>query len=625
MRFPIFQKAEKLVTDLFKYIARPNYVVILVAVAAIWVNFNNSIWNKPNGVVHNDVISYYSYLPAFIIYKDMSFSYVDDNPEFFHGKFYNYFTEDGSRYQKMTMGLAVMYSPFFLLAHLYAYLSGAPMDGYSTPYMFFLVFSALFYLLAAMLLLKYLLRRYFSEKVTALVLLVVVMGTNLFYYSTLQAAMSHVYNFFLFTVFIWLSIRWHETPKWHNTILLGLTFGLISLIRPTNAIIILFFLLFNIHSIESLKSKIALIAQHPVQVILFTLAAFMVVLPQLLFWKSNTGQWLYYSYSDEGFFFNNPQIFSGLFSYRKGWLVYTPVMAFALAGMFFLPKWRKSMFLPILVFTLVNIYVIYSWWSWWYGGSFGSRPMIESYAMLAFPLAAFVRHFDGRRLAKKMVYSILLGLTALNLFQTMQYKYGIIHHDEMSKSAYWHIFGKVSGDLWLYDKLEPLDIELAMKGIYQTVPKMKPSIRQSAFTSFERLTAESSHFVSEDGHFHFRRGGYQHIGFARTGAASLRMDSLTAFASTIEFQVNPNESYMLSVWKYPADSRAALVFASVTANEYYIAQEIPSSTDENGWGLLTFKATVPNEIEGKYRVYIWNKANQEVYIDDLLIEKLQNE
>jgi hypothetical protein len=52
------------------------------------------------------------------------------------------------------------------------------------------------------------------------------------------------------------------------------------------------------------------------------------------------------------FYFLDPEIISGLFSYRKGWLIYTPVMAFGLVGMFFTRKSATPLFLPVLLFIV---------------------------------------------------------------------------------------------------------------------------------------------------------------------------------------------------------------------------------------------------------------------------------
>ena len=67
----------------------------------------------------------------------------------------------------------------------------------------------------------------------------------------------------------------------------------------------------------------------------------LVWVPQMIYWKEMTGRWLYFSYgSDERFFFGDPAIIKGLFSYRKGLFIYTPLLLFAFAGVISL--WLKT-------------------------------------------------------------------------------------------------------------------------------------------------------------------------------------------------------------------------------------------------------------------------------------------
>src|SRR6185436_10253555 len=111
----------------------------------------------------------------------------------------------------------------------------------------------------------------------------------------------------------------------------------------------------------------------------------LIFLPQLFYWKHQTGSWFFNSYLNEHFYFNNPHVFYGLFSFRKGWLVYTPIMFFALAGLYTLFKTMKEFFYPVLILFLLYIYVAFSWWCWWYGGSYGQRALIDIYPFLAVP------------------------------------------------------------------------------------------------------------------------------------------------------------------------------------------------------------------------------------------------
>jgi hypothetical protein len=168
----------------------------------------------------------------------------------------------------------------------------------------------------------------------------------------------------------------------------------------------------------------------------------MAVLPQLLYWKGVTGDWIYYSYGEEGFFFGRPMIGEVLFGYRSGWLLYTPVMGFAVAGFFlFRKKVRRTLILPFALIVAIKLYLISTWWCWWFGGSFGCRPIIDLYGFLAFPMAAcFQRVWEFGWRTRVPLLMILGFLIHLNLYQSWQYKVTIIHWDGMTREAYWHVF-----------------------------------------------------------------------------------------------------------------------------------------------------------------------------------------
>jgi hypothetical protein len=111
---------------------------------------------------------------------------------------------------------------------------------------------------------------------------------------------------------------------------------------------------------------------------------------------------------------------------------------------------QRKYFLSISVFLLINIIVLYSWWSWWYGGGFGSRSMIDSYGLLAIPIACFYSVILKKKLISIPILSIGILLITLNQIQTFQHRRGIIHWDAMTKKAYWNVFLKMemSADDW---------------------------------------------------------------------------------------------------------------------------------------------------------------------------------
>jgi len=597
---------------------------VLFGIVATMTNLNNGLWNRKYGVVIHDVISYYSYLPAVFIYHDLSFSYLDKNPQLFAGKVFNSKTTEGGHYQKMTLGLSLLYLPFFLLGYFAAWISGAQIDGYSSPFMFFILFSSISYVLVGLFALRKILRMFFSDIITALTLIFITLGTNLYYYTTLEGTMSHAYNFSLIAVFIYLTIRWHNNPTRQNSIGIGLIYGLITLIRPTNGLIVIFFLLYNIFTFNYLHDKLTLYKSHFTKLALIILFACMVFIPQLLFWKLNTGHWLFWSYSDESFFFGKPEIIRGLFSYRKGWLVYTPLMIFGLAGIYYLRKRLNTLYLPILIFTLLNIYVIFSWWDWSYGGSFGARAMIDSYALFSISLAAVVETvWKSRRIVKIGMVTLFVLLCLFNLFQTAQYKYGAIHFCEMSKESYWHSFGRLSADREFYNLLEPLNYKRLIKGEYATIPKIRETIKPDAETSFESFSRFGTHFLSLDGHYEFNQASCQSNLKSHSGQHSVLLFGDKKYAAGTAFYVSPGERYSVSVWKFPTNANAALVFASIDVKEFYFQQEMTTLVDSSGWGFINFESEIPAKCNGKYRVYVWNKSTDSVFFDDLAIRKLK--
>lgn len=452
--------------------AASKIVIALIILICAWYGRNLDTWGQ-NKIIQNDVIMYYAYLPATFIFHDLNFEFTKDLPADFEGKIWLQTTPIGKPILRMTMGLAILWIPFFLLAHLAAHLLGVSTLGYSWPYSLSIFVAALFYLFVGLFYLRKILKRYFSELVTSVVLIMVVLATNLMHYVISEPGMSHVFNFGLINAFIYFSLRWVDvlTPspleragvRLKYSILLGLLAGLIVLIRPINILVGLFPALIGIQSITDFKERIL---NNWKLILIAGISAFVVLIPQMLYWKAQSGHFLFNSYMDQGkFYFLKPNIINGLFSFRKGWLIYTPVMIFALLGFFWLRKYVPKLFLPVVIFTIINIYVIYSWWCWWYGGSFGSRPMIDMYGIMAFPLAAFLQFVTGNRNWLKIGTAVLLaGFLFLNQFQMKQYRLSLLHWDSMTKEAYIGIFGKKTWPQG-YDKMIKVpDYEKALKG-----------------------------------------------------------------------------------------------------------------------------------------------------------------
>ena len=418
--------------------------VFLIVISVLWIDFNHKSWVNPQSVIRWDVINYYQYLPATFYYHDLSLSFINKDLSLLKYKFWPHMSKTNHFTNKMSMGLSFMYLPFYLIAYSHALITNQPTDGFSPPYAFWLIISSLFYVTIGFLFLRKLLLLYFDDKIVALTIFSVFFGTNLLYYTTLDAPMSHSYLFCLFALFAFFTIKWYEKTSWQYTVILGCLIGLISLIRPSNVIILIFFIFYSVTGWKSFGSRIKLLVEKWNLMLLMLIISIIIWMPQMIYWKFTTGNFLYYSYGDEGFFFSNPQIIKGLFGYRKGWFLYTPVMLFAVLSIFLLKTKRPEFFAPVLIFSILNIYIILSWWCWWYGGTYGHRAFVESYALLAIPLAMLFQTFMMKSILKKIfTITFIVLIIAHQIFQTIQYNYNAIHYDSMSKAAYWDSFLKV--------------------------------------------------------------------------------------------------------------------------------------------------------------------------------------
>ncbi|MBT3385476.1 MAG: hypothetical protein HN778_19160 [Prolixibacteraceae bacterium] len=446
-----------------------KYSIIFSVVLISSFTIIKGYWKDENRVIISDVINYYAYLPATFIFHDIGITKVETIEK---GKFWTKRLSNGNNIIKMSMGMSFVYAPFFFAGHGAAKILGYEAYGYSEPYKFALIIGAIIYLILGLIFLRKILLKYFSDKITTLTILAIAIGTNLAYYSSVEGTMTHIYNFAFFNIFIWHTILWHEKPTFKRLFGLGALAGLITLIRPSNIVILLFFFIYNVYSFRLIKEKITFVYKKFHWFLGMLLAFLLVWIPQFAYNLYFTGDLLFYSYTGEKFFFNNPQILDGLFSYRKGWLLYTPMMIISIFGMIVLFFKKKEFSWATLIFMIISVYIIFSWWCWWYGGSFGQRPFVDFYGMLAIPFALLLTELAR---IKKWVYHIAVALVfvliVLNNFQMQKYLKGSLHFADTTKEAYWHSFWHIRPQPGFFDLLETPDYKKAKEGIFVVQPK----------------------------------------------------------------------------------------------------------------------------------------------------------
>lgn len=436
----------------------------LLAFILVYANFNISRWNDLK-VIDWDVIGFYAYLPATFIYHDYKLEFVKKDLRFVEEKkFWPQHGPNDVYVIKPTMGLSMLYAPFFFAAHLHSQAAGIKADGFTKYYHQYIHLSCLFYLLIGLYFLRKLLKRWFDEWPVTLSLISVVLGSNLFYYSTTEASMSHAYTFSVVAVYLYALCKWFDKPSMLYAITAGLTLGLIVLIRPINVVFGLIPVFYALKNVADIRTSFDYFFKNKKTVAIALLLAFAVILPQLLYWKSVTGQFFFYSYLQEKLNFFDPHILSGMFSFRNGWLIYTPVMIFALIGIYRLFKFKHDFRYAVVITLILFLYLVFSWWCWWYVG-FGNRAMIDIYALLAIPMAGFFQWvFALRSQIKLGVLVLFVALVGLNCFQILQYKRALIHFDGMNFEAYKASFGRLQYTEEYKNAVKSPDYEKAIKG-----------------------------------------------------------------------------------------------------------------------------------------------------------------
>ena len=561
-----------------------------------------------------DVFGYYLYLPATFIHDDPGLkdhAWLDEVMATYDPSSTLYQLvdgADGSRVVKYSSGMAVVYAPSFFIAHLLAGPLGYPADGFSPPYQYAVVYGTLALIMVGLFLFRRVLLHFFDDRLSALLIAAVVLGTNYLHLAALDGTLlTHPILFTLYAGLVLATIRWHARPSFAMALCMGGAAGLITLVRPSEGVALLIPLLWLPQGGFAAKWK--LLRANASHIALAALAFAIAVLPQPLYWHAVTGQWLFYSYVNpgEGFDFTTPHTWNYLFSFRKGWFVYTPLMALAIAGMAVLWKKAWHVFWAIGIFLIIDVYIVSSWTNWWYaGGSFSARSMVPTYVLLAIPLGYLLRASRGSTALRWGLSVAIAGLVLLNLFQTWQWRQGIIGKERMTAKYYAAIFGRTSipegaSRLMLVDR--PIAAE---EHLTDTTGYRRRTLYTNTFDdrpdSVYTLGADDPYTPGPDVRF-AELTDKDHV-WLRTTARLWVGDSILPPPVIVTTFHHDGQTYKYSaaMWSIPEGTRNAWIEVSVD----YITPEVRSTADN-------------------VKTYIWEQHGNAHRVDDLRVEVFEPE
>ena len=588
----------------------------------------------PQNVLSWDIFGYYLYLPASVIYGDLSLqegwlAQIIDTYQNSPTLYQLVPGVEGKQVIKYPIGWAILNLPFFLLGHIWALISNYPADGFSKPYQWSIVIGSYTYVVLGLWILRNVLQRWIKQDlIITITILTLAIGTNLLHASVQATAMSHTYLFALYALFLWMTQRDadQQSPSWQ----LGAITGLLIITRNSEIVVIpLLLILFGwgIAGQHKLWSAFTKWKQ-------FLIGLLPVVAIQMAYWWYTSGSPVLYAYDNagEGFDWLQPHTWNFLFSFRKGWLLYTPIMIVSLIGIRFFWKQYPKWGLALAVFTVANIYLLSTWTTWWYAASFGQRSMVQSYALLAVPLGFGIAWAWNKQ--RLVVAALLLVFVSLNLFQTWQYGAGIIDQSRMTHRAYIDHF-------W---RTEPLDEAAQHKLLIQRSATAKEQWPTAASIQATKHVTQS--FESDSGiivHPEWKKRVAAVLGkqvhdkrkwitndLAYNGKQSFQLDQEMGFSPAIRIPYDEltQLDYVwveASAWVKsggePLELSLVVTFDHNGGSFHYRTTDI--SLDANSaWQQLTLQYLTPEirSASDELTVYVWNRNGALAWVDEVQVQ-----
>ncbi len=373
--------------------------------------------------IWSDKAGYNIYLPLLFIYGNDA-SALPDSIVQKTGEGFSIDTSNNTVVTKYTSGVAILQTPFFLTAHFLAKISGDETTGFSSKYQKTIDFASVFYCVLGLFLLYKILVKRHSKKLASISLIAVLFGSNLLYYSIDETGMSHVYSFFLFALFLYLldKTAFLHKSSWRQLVFIGLTLGLITLIRPINLLIFSAYFFWDLNPSNSLKDRFSRLFQFKTTILL-SLSFILVLIPQLIYWKISFGDWFVYSYGKETFDFLHPEFLTVLFSAKQGVFIYGTILLLSVIWSVRLALQKNTNGIFYTILFLLIAYITASWHDPSFGCSFGARNLVEYQAVFVMPLLAFFNFIQQKKKGLQIVFSALMTvLIAINVL--MVYGYG---------------------------------------------------------------------------------------------------------------------------------------------------------------------------------------------------------
>ena len=381
-------------------------------------------------LVGSDGTRYYVYLPSVLLDRDLDFT---DEYAFFYGydphaaeRIVANRTPTGRPANRLGVGPALLWLPFFASAHLLVWMLGQAgldiqADGTGTLYQAAVLIGSILYGgIGAWLALRAA-RHVAGERAALTATLITILAGNAIYYMTVEPSMSHTPSMFAASAFFYLWLRRRDGPTRWSRAGLGALAGLMALVRPQDGLLLALPILDEALSARQQRRGLTDWLWATV-----TLAgpALVVFSPQLLVWKLLNGGYLRSGYSnevDELVRWSGPRFFEVLVDAPRGLFVWHPVFLVALAGLWWVARRDRRLAALCFLGFAIQWTVVSGWHDRIQGDAFGGRMFIVCTPIFILGMAAALERLGEAR-AWRAVLAGGTVLIVLNLLLLVHYR-----------------------------------------------------------------------------------------------------------------------------------------------------------------------------------------------------------
>ncbi|MBZ0318674.1 MAG: hypothetical protein K8L91_19830 [Anaerolineae bacterium] len=389
--------------------------------------------------ISGDGLSYYAYLRSLVFDHDLDFTneFTDYNPAHHATPDPNLKTEVGKVGNPYAVGPAILWSPFVLIVHLAAEITGQEVTGYEQGYAAAIAFSTNVYALLGLLALYDLLRRFFEVGPTLAAIAAVFWGTAAINYLYFEPAYGHIISAAWVMIFVAIYQHYRDTRTRRILIYSGIAAGLMILTRWQSALFLLFLLFDTLDQLHQRRREGSVppplqkpdpntppINEPPRHIITsllwIGLLCALIFLPQLIIWHHLYGQWFTVPMGSSFIQWQPKVWWEILVAPRNGLFTWTPLVLVSLLGLPLLYRRDRLLTLSLTGIMIAQWLLNGSIVDWWGGAAFGGRRFIECSVIFALGLAALLQ----QRRSRKIVYmGVILGI-GWNITLWTQYAIG---------------------------------------------------------------------------------------------------------------------------------------------------------------------------------------------------------